>query len=63
MSLTRREKHALIVCALIALVFIIFKPDQSTTELIEYFGLFLVVAPMGFYIAADPERKKKDGNS
>jgi uncharacterized integral membrane protein len=59
MTLTRREKHALIVCALIALVFVIFKPDQNTTETIEYFGLLFIVLPLAIYVAGDPERKKE----
>jgi hypothetical protein len=60
MTLTRREKHVLIIFAIVALFFIIFNPDQSTTETIEYFGLLFVVFPLGLYIASDPERKKEE---
>jgi len=58
MTLTRREKHALVIASIIALAFVIFNPDQSTTEVLEYVGLFFVVFPLGIYIASDPERRK-----
>ena len=57
MKLTRREKHALIICAVVALAFVIFKPDQSTVEAIEYFGLLFFVFPLVIYVACDPERR------
>lgn len=59
MTLTRREKRALIICALIVLVFIIFKPSPSTVEILEYFGLLFVVFPLAIYVAGDPQRKKE----
>lgn len=59
MILTRREKHTLIILAIVALAFIIFKPDQSTVKVLEYFGLFFLVFPSVIYVSSDPECKKE----
>jgi hypothetical protein len=59
MKLTRREKHVLIAAAVIALFFIIARPSEQTVDDWELFYLFFVVAPLGFYIALDPERIKE----
>lgn len=58
MKLTRREKHVLIAALVIALVFVIVRPSYETVREWEYALLFLVVAPLGFYIALDLEERK-----
>lgn len=55
--LTRREKHALIIAAIIAILFVIFRPSYETVREWEYLSLWIIVAPIGFYIATDPQRK------
>lgn len=57
LGLTRREKIALVTAAFFALLFI-FIPQPVLDEL-EYPYLFLVVLPLGIYIATDPERNKR----
>jgi len=59
MNLTRREKHILIVALVIILAMVIINPSQTTVMQYEWFYLLFVVAPIGFYIATDPERKYK----
>lgn len=57
LGLTRREKTALIIAAFFAAIFL-FIPQQVLNEW-EYLYLFLVVFPLGMYIATDPERIKR----
>jgi hypothetical protein len=59
MILTRREKHVLTVAAIVAFIFI-FIPQQILNDW-EYVYLLCFVAPIGFYIATDPERIKGKG--
>lgn len=56
MNLTRREKHLLIILALTLPILIITKFETIIEN--ELAWLILYVAPLGFYIAIDPERKK-----
>lgn len=56
MNLTRREKHVLIIGIIILLCMVIINPSQTTVMQYEWFYLLFVVAPLGFYIATDPER-------
>lgn len=56
--LTRREKHVLIAALILALIFVIVRPSYETIREWEYLLLFIVVAPLGLYIATDPERRK-----
>ena len=58
MQLTRREKHVLFIAALILLIMIIIRPSQAAVLQVELFYLFLVVLPLGFYLALDPERRR-----
>lgn len=58
MKLTRREKHALIIGAIILLAMVIINPSQATVIEYEWFYLLFVVGPLGFYIATDPEKQK-----
>lgn len=57
--LTRREKIVLTIAAIVAFVFI-FIPQQVLNDW-EYLYLLCFVAPIGFYIATDPERIKRKG--
>lgn len=59
MKLTRREKHVLFIAALLIIFFAITRPSQKTVQDWEYLYLFLVVGPLGFYLATDPERRKQ----
>jgi accessory gene regulator protein AgrB len=58
MKLTRREKHVLIAALIIAIIFVIVRPSYETVQEWEGFLWFIVLAPLGFYIATDQERKK-----
>lgn len=53
MKLTHREKRVLIAALVIALFFAIVRPSYETVREWEYFLLFLVVGPLGFYIATE----------
>ena len=57
-TLTRREKRVLIISALILIFFIVTRPSYQTVREWEVFYLFVIVAPLGFYIATDPERRR-----
>jgi hypothetical protein len=57
MKLTRREKHLLIAAALIVLYFV-FNPARIPEDQ-EIFYLLVIVVPLGFYLATDPEHKRK----
>lgn len=59
LGLTKREKIVLILAAIVAIIFI-FIPQQTLNGW-EYLYLLCFVAPVGFYIATDPERIKKIG--
>ena len=59
MKLTRREKHILIIAALLSIFFVIVEPTQKTLQGWEFFYLVFVVGPLGIYIATDPEQKEK----
>lgn len=56
--LTRREKRVLIAALVLALIFVVVRPSYETVREWEYFLWFIVVAPLGLYIATDPERRK-----
>jgi len=56
--LTRREKHVLIAAIILAIIFVIVRPSYETVREWEYLLLFVVVGPLGLYIATDPERRK-----
>jgi hypothetical protein len=60
MTLTRREKHTLIILAIVALIFIAFRSNQNALEVLEYCGLLFFVLPLSFYVALDPERREVD---
>lgn len=55
--LTRREKHVITVAAIVAIIFLSI-PQQILNDW-EYLYLLCFVAPIGFYIATDPERIKR----
>lgn len=55
--LTRRQKHVLIVAVIIAILFVIIRPSYETVQEWEYLSLWIIVAPLGLYIATDPERR------
>ena len=57
--MTRREKHVLTIAALIAIFFVITRPSYETVQEWEYILWFIVVVPIGLYIALDPERRKE----
>lgn len=57
MKLTRREKHVLVAALVIAIVFVILRPSYETVREWEYFLWFLLVGPLGLYIATDPSRR------
>lgn len=57
--LTRREKIVLTVAIIVAIIFI-FIPQQVLNDW-EYLYLLCFVAPIGFYIATDPERIIRKG--
>lgn len=59
MKLTRREKHVLIAALIIAIILLIAHPSYETIQGWEWLFLFLVVGPLGFYIALDKERIRK----
>lgn len=56
--LTRREKHVLIAAIILAVIFVIVRPSYETVREWEFILWFIVVAPLGFYIATDPERRR-----
>lgn len=56
MTLTRREKHVLIVCVIL-LIILAFIPQQTINNAEPIYTL-LIVTPIGLYIATDPERRK-----
>ena len=65
MKLTRREKHVLFIAALVLIGFAIagsLAPSMQAFNLRvaewEPFFLLVIVAPLGFYLALDPERKR-----
>lgn len=58
MQLTRREKHVLVILAILLVAFMIIRPSYETVQEWEWLFLFVVVGPIGFYIASDPERRK-----
>jgi hypothetical protein len=58
MTVTRREKHVLIFALLFLLGIFAFGKQIPDNEIYEYLVLIFVVAPVGFYIATDPERAK-----
>lgn len=54
---TRREKHIVIILV-VTLVSILFSGvDQQTLNDHEYLFLLFYVAPLGVYIATDPQRR------
>lgn len=55
MKLTRREKYLLIILALTLPILIVTKFETIIEN--ELTWLIFYVAPLGFYIATDPERK------
>lgn len=57
MKLTRREKHVLVAAAIILAIMFIFNPPLPVDQAQEWFYLLFVVAPIGFYIATDPEHR------
>lgn len=57
--ITRREKHFFIVAAILAIIFVITRPDPVSLQGWDYVLLFFVVGPLGFYLAHDPERRKE----
>lgn len=57
MTLTRREVHSLIACAILLLI-LAFIPQQTVSEN-EVLILTFVGFPLGLYIATDPQRRKK----
>lgn len=59
MILTRREKHFLVIAALIAISSIVI-PDHFTDDL-EMILIYFFAFPIGLYVATDPERKNEDG--
>lgn len=58
MKLTRREMHVLIAALILGAIFAIIRPSYETVREWEYYLWFLVVAPLGLYIATDPQRRK-----
>lgn len=58
MKLTRREKHVLIVALILLVTFSIVRPSYAQVQEWEMLYLFIIVGPLGFYIATDPERRK-----
>lgn len=56
MTLTRREKRFLIAALILSFIFL-FTPQPVVNDW-ELLILFVVVGPLGFYIATDPERRK-----
>jgi len=59
MNLTRREKHVLIAALIIAIALVLTRPSYETIKEWDWFTLWVIVAPIGLYIATDPERKKE----
>ena len=59
MKFTRREKQALIAALIIAIILLIVRPSYETIQDWEWLFLFVVVGPLGIYIALDPERRKE----
>lgn len=55
MNLTRREKHLLVILALTLPILIITKLETIIEN--ELTWLIFYVAPLGFYIATDPQRR------
>lgn len=58
MYLTRREKHFIAVFILTVLIILFSGVDQQTINDYEFLWLLFYVAPLGLYIATDPERRK-----
>jgi len=58
-KLTRREKHILVAAAIIALFFIIVRPDQAIAGEWEYFYILLIALPLGMYLVTDPESREE----
>lgn len=58
MTLTRREKHILII--LVALLIILAFIPQEIVNKHELLYLVFVVFPLGLYIATDPDRRKAE---
>ena len=58
MKLTRREIHLLIILALTFPILIVTNFETIIQN--ELLWLIIYVAPLGFYIATDPERKGWD---
>lgn len=56
MNLTRREKIALLILAVFAILFL-FIPQQTLDEW-EYLYLFCFAIPFMFWLILDPERRK-----
>lgn len=55
MKLTRREIHLLIILAITFPILIVTKFETIIQN--ELIWLIFYVAPLGFYIATDPQRK------
>jgi len=61
-NLTRREKHALtiavLIIAIISIASLVVPSKDKLNQFLsdwELLYLFFIVAPLGFYIATDPE--------
>jgi hypothetical protein len=60
MEFTRREKHVAVIMLLFLLGVLAFGNRLPDNDIYEYLVLIFVVAPVGFYIATDPERLNKN---
>jgi hypothetical protein len=55
--MTKREKHVAIIMLLFLLGMLAFGNRLPDNDIYEYLVLIFIVAPIGFYIATDPERR------
>jgi len=58
-KITRREKQVIGVAAFMAIAFLIARPPLEFIKDWEWLFLIVVVGPLGFYIATDPERRNE----
>jgi len=57
---THREKHVLVIVVVTFIVIALSGVDQQTLEAWSIPAMIFYVAPIGLYIATDPERLKKN---
>jgi len=63
MNFTRREKHVAVLLGITVILITLSGVDQETLNNYELLWLLFYVAPIGLYIATDPERRSQHGSN